>query len=110
MRLGDVVAIKQCPDVPDGKRIHVLPCADSVEGVEGLSCNWLEDYLNPYYLEAYRPIHKGDIFIIDGRLGMRTVEFKVQMDKIIFNVKTSVLAFHWSIILILASHWSGCED
>lgn len=32
-------------------------------------------YLKPYFLEAYRPIHKDDTFIIRG--GMRAVEFKV---------------------------------
>lgn len=32
-------------------------------------------YLKPYFLEAYRPIHKGDVFIVRG--GMRAVEFKV---------------------------------
>jgi transitional endoplasmic reticulum ATPase len=32
-------------------------------------------YLKPYFLEAYRPIHKGDIFMVRG--GMRAVEFKV---------------------------------
>ena len=32
-------------------------------------------YLKPYFLEAFRPIHKGDNFIIRG--GMRAVEFKV---------------------------------
>ena len=32
-------------------------------------------YLKPYFLEAYRPIHKGDTFIVRG--GMRAVEFKV---------------------------------
>ena len=38
--------------------------------------NWFEVYLKPYFLEAYRPIHKGDTFII--RWGMRAVEFKVR--------------------------------
>ena len=38
--------------------------------------NWFEVYLKPYFLEAYRPIHKGDNFIIRG--GMRAVEFKVR--------------------------------
>jgi len=37
--------------------------------------NLFEVYLKPYFLEAYRPIHKGDIFLIRG--GMRAVEFKV---------------------------------
>merc|ERR1719213_521415 len=72
LRLGDVVAIQSCPDVKYGKRIHVLPIDDSVEGLSG---NWFEVYLKPYFLEAYRPIHKGDTFIIRG--GMRAVEFKV---------------------------------
>ena len=32
-------------------------------------------YLKPYFLEAYRPVYKGDIFLVRG--GMRAVEFKV---------------------------------
>jgi len=40
------------------------------------SCSNLFDvYLKPYFLEAYRPLHKGDIFLVRG--GMRAVEFKV---------------------------------
>merc|ERR1711937_131668 len=72
VRLGDIVAIQSCPDVKYGKRVHVLPIDDSVEGLTG---NRFEVYLKPYFLEAYRPIHKGDNFIIRG--GMRAVEFKV---------------------------------
>lgn len=37
--------------------------------------NLFEVFLKPYFLEAYRPIHKDDTFIIRG--GMRAVEFKV---------------------------------
>ena len=37
--------------------------------------NLFEVYLKPYFLEAYRPLHKGDIFLVRG--GMRAVEFKV---------------------------------
>lgn len=37
--------------------------------------NIFEVFLKPYFLEAYRPIKKGDIFIVRG--GMRAVEFKV---------------------------------
>merc|ERR1711892_711948 len=72
LRLGDVVAIQSCPDVKYGKRIHVLPIDDSVEGLTG---NWFEVYLKPYFLEAYRPVHKDDTFIVRG--GMRAVEFKI---------------------------------
>jgi ribosomal protein L24 len=34
-----------------------------------------ETYLKPYFLEAYRPLRKGDLFLVRG--GMRAVEFKV---------------------------------
>lgn len=37
--------------------------------------NLFDVYLKPYFLEAYRPIHKGDLFLVRG--GMRAVEFKV---------------------------------
>ena len=71
VRLGDVVSVSPCPDVKYGKRIHVLPIDDTVEGLTG---SLFDVYLKPYFLEAYRPIHKGDIFIVRG--GMRAVEFK----------------------------------
>lgn len=49
-------SIQACPDVKYGKRIHVLPIDDTVEGITG---NLFEVYLKPYFLEAYRPIRKG---------------------------------------------------
>ena len=72
VRLSDVVSIQALPDVKYGKRIHVLPIDDTVTGLTG---NLFDVYLKPYFLEAYRPVHKGDIFIVRG--GMRAVEFKV---------------------------------
>lgn len=72
VRLGDVVSIHACPDIKYGKRIHVLPIDDTVEGLTG---NIFDTYLKPYFLEAYRPIRKGDLFLVRG--GMRAVEFKV---------------------------------
>jgi transitional endoplasmic reticulum ATPase len=72
VRLGDIISIQPCPDVKYGKRIHVLPIDDTVEGLTG---SLFDVYLKPYFLEAYRPIHKGDIFMVRG--GMRAVEFKV---------------------------------
>lgn len=72
VRLGDVVAVHACPDIKYGKRIHVLPIDDTVEGVTG---NLFDVYLKPYFVEAYRPIRKGDTFLVRG--GMRAVEFKV---------------------------------
>ncbi|KAJ3125285.1 AAA ATPase cdc48 [Nowakowskiella sp. JEL0407] len=71
-RLGDVVSVHPCADIKYGKRIHVLPIDDTVEGVTG---NLFDVFLKPYFNEAYRPVRKGDTFIVRG--GMRSVEFKV---------------------------------
>jgi len=56
VRLGDIVSVHQCPDVKYGKRIHVLPIDDTIEGLTG---NLFETFLKPYFLEAYRPVRKG---------------------------------------------------
>lgn len=72
VRIGDVISVQACPDIKYGTRIHVLPIDDTIEGVTG---NVFEVFLKPYFLEAYRPVHKGDLFIVRG--GMRAVEFKV---------------------------------
>lgn len=94
VRLGDVISIHQCPDVKYGKRVHILPIDDTIEGLTG---NLFETFLKPYFLEAYRPVRKGkasfylpfnnnnffkkinqklgDTFLV--RASMRAVEFKV---------------------------------
>ena len=72
VRLGDLVTVTAMPDVPYGKRVHVLPIDDTVEGVTG---NLFDVYLKPYFLEAYRPLKKGDMFLV--RQAMHPVEFKV---------------------------------
>lgn len=72
VRLGDVISIHACPDVKYGKRIHVLPIDDTIEGLSG---NLFDLFLKPYFLEAYRPVRKNDTFLVRG--AMRTVEFKV---------------------------------
>ncbi|CAE6482759.1 unnamed protein product [Rhizoctonia solani] len=72
VKLGDLCTVQPCHDIKYGKRVHVLPFDDSVEGLAG---NLFEVYLKPYFLEAYRPVRKGDTFLVRG--GMRTVEFKV---------------------------------
>jgi len=72
VRLGDCITVTAQGDVPYGKRIHVLPIDDTIEGVTG---NLFEVYLKPYFLEAYRPVQKGDLFLV--RQAMHPVEFKV---------------------------------
>ncbi|RKO98350.1 hypothetical protein CXG81DRAFT_28807 [Caulochytrium protostelioides] len=72
LRLGDIVSVHACADIKYGSRIHVLPIDDTVEGITG---NLFDIYLKPYFLEAYRPVRKGDLFVVRG--AMRAVEFKV---------------------------------
>jgi transitional endoplasmic reticulum ATPase len=84
VRLGDLVTVTDTKagaggepgadgeGVPYGKRIHVLPLDDTIEGVTG---NLFEVYLKPYFLESYRPVMKGDLFLV--RAAMHPVEFKV---------------------------------
>lgn len=49
VRLGDIVSIQPCPDVKYGKRIHVLPIDDTVEGLTG---SLFDVYLKPYFFDA----------------------------------------------------------
>jgi len=72
VRLGDLVSIHPCGDIPYGKRVHILPLDDTIEGLTG---NLFDTYLRPYFREAYRPVRKGDLFLVRG--GFRPVEFKV---------------------------------
>ncbi|VDO36972.1 unnamed protein product [Brugia timori] len=72
VRLGDVVSITAAPSISYGKRVHVLPIDDTVVGLTG---NLFEVFLKPYFVESYRPLHKGDLFSVNA--AMRNVEFKV---------------------------------
>jgi len=71
VKIGDIVSIQPCADIKYGKSITVLPIDDTVEGLTG---NLYEAFLKPYFLESYRPVRKGDIFVCRN---MRAVEFKV---------------------------------
>ncbi|KAM3329374.1 hypothetical protein ACQJBY_026441 [Aegilops geniculata] len=72
VRIADVVSVHLCHDAKFGKRVHILPLDDTVEGITG---NLFDAYLKPYFVDAFRPVHKGDLFLVRG--GMRSVEFKV---------------------------------
>ncbi|CAL4960299.1 unnamed protein product [Urochloa decumbens] len=72
VRLADVVSVHPCHDAKYGARVQVLPLDDTVEGITG---DLFEAYLKPYFADAYRPVRKGDLFLVRG--GMRSVEFKV---------------------------------
>mmetsp|Transcript_23045 Transcript_23045/g.33731 ORF Transcript_23045/g.33731 Transcript_23045/m.33731 type:complete len:797 (-) Transcript_23045:161-2551(-) len=76
VRLGDIVTVSAIDDVAYCKKVHILPLDDTIEGVSG---NLFDVYLKPYFLEAYRPVRKGDLFLV--RQAMHPVEFKiVEMD------------------------------
>lgn len=50
VRLGDVVSVHQCPDVKYGKRVHILPIDDSIEGVTG---NLFDAFLKREFLTSF---------------------------------------------------------
>lgn len=72
VRFGDMVSIHPCPDIPNGNRVHVLPLDDTIEGITG---NLTQTFLVPYFKDCYRPVRKGDTFLVRG--GFKSVEFKV---------------------------------
>jgi transitional endoplasmic reticulum ATPase len=72
VRFGDIVSVNPCPDIPNGNRIHILPIDDTIEGVTG---NLTQTFLVPYFKDCYRPVRKGDTFLVRG--GFKAVEFKV---------------------------------
>ncbi|KHM98917.1 Cell division cycle protein 48 like [Glycine soja] len=78
VRLGDAVSVHSCPDVKYGKRVHILPIDDTIEGVTG---NLFDAYLklqiqisSSKVLTIFFKIICS-IFLVQG--GMRSVEFKV---------------------------------
>lgn len=70
--MGDTIAVHPAGDVPNGNKIHVLPFADSIEGLTG---NITQTYLIPYFKDCYRPVRKNDTFIVRGQF--KAVEFKI---------------------------------
>jgi transitional endoplasmic reticulum ATPase len=71
-RISDVVTVLPCPDTQFGKNVLILPYDDSIEGISG---NLFEVYIKPYFLEAYRPVHEGDMITCRG--AMRSVDFQI---------------------------------
>lgn len=49
VRLGDVVSVHQCQDVKYGKRVHILPVDDTIEGVTG---NLFDAYLKRKFFSS----------------------------------------------------------
>lgn len=72
VRLGDLVSVHTLESTPYLQRIHVLPFSDCLEGITG---NLFETYLQPFFTNNFRPVRKGDTFIIRG--SFKPIEFKV---------------------------------
>lgn len=72
VRLGDVVQIRPAGDVSNLTKLHVLPLEDTIEGITG---DLTKTFLVPYFKDAYRPVKKGDLFVVRGNF--KPVEFKI---------------------------------
>jgi transitional endoplasmic reticulum ATPase len=72
MEPGDYITVEPLADIKYAKRIRVLPLADTIQGQTG---SLFDDFLRPYFQEAYRPVRAGDFFTCTGAKG--TVEFKI---------------------------------
>lgn len=72
LRLGDVATINPSAQTPNLSKIHILPYADTIEGLAG---DLATTYLIPYFKDAFRPVHKGDSFVVRGNF--KPVEFKI---------------------------------
>lgn len=73
----DVTVTGLGSDVPNGKFIRVLPIDDTVD--DGmLSEKLFEDYLQPYFADAFRPVQQGDLFLVRSQEeGGPDIEFVV---------------------------------
>merc|ERR1719333_248880 len=74
VRLADVISVHQCPDVKYGKRVHILPIDDTIEGVSG---NLFDVFLKPYFLEAYRIVAPDTVIHCEGEPIKREDEEKM---------------------------------
>jgi transitional endoplasmic reticulum ATPase len=72
VRLSDYVYLTPKDDIGAATKIRVLPLDDTIEGVGG---NLYNVYIKPYFLDSFRPVSKGDLFVV--YTAMHPVEFKV---------------------------------
>lgn len=72
VKIGDFVPIKPAGDVPNLTKIHILPFSDTIEGITG---DIAKTHLIPYFKDSFRPVKKGDCFLVRGN--MKAIEFKI---------------------------------
>lgn len=87
VRLGDLITVQPGGiDIPFGSRVHILPMEDTIQTISG---GLFDLYLKPYFLDAYRPVKKGDYFTVQK--AMHTVE--VSVFKLHYHVMSCHLLF-----------------
>uniref|UniRef100_A0A8D3BPG6 Transitional endoplasmic reticulum ATPase n=1 Tax=Scophthalmus maximus TaxID=52904 RepID=A0A8D3BPG6_SCOMX len=96
VRLGDVISIHACPDIKYGKKIHILPIDDTIEGLTG---SLYDVFLKPYFLEAYRPVHKGTktpppqtLLLFENSVHQRDKQFSIFMGAAVCTYLSPVLS------------------
>lgn len=62
VRLGDIVSVHPV-EVKYGEKVAILPIDDTIEGLTG---NLFDLFLKPYFVDAYRPLRKGDTFLVSS--------------------------------------------
>ncbi|CAF1449744.1 unnamed protein product [Adineta steineri] len=72
LHLGNKVLIEGCYDIPVAQDVRILPVVETINGLTG---NWSEVLLKPYFGERNLSVHKDDIFLVHA--AMRSMEFKV---------------------------------
>jgi transitional endoplasmic reticulum ATPase len=84
VRAGDAVKVTPAPDVKFGKNVLILPLAESMDSVsaeDAEGCDLFESYIRPYFEGKFRTVYRGDIFTVDGPLGL--LEFQcVEIDTV----------------------------
>lgn len=89
--VGDMVTIKPFPNIKHCERVAVLPFEDTIEDLDD---DLFEAFLKPYFTDTFRPVHKGDTFIV--RKGVHNVEFKVvETDPSPFCIAAENTEYHY---------------
>lgn len=95
-------SIHACPDIKYGKKIHVLPIDDTIEGLTG---NLFEVFLKPYFLEAYRPVHKGTTDYCCCHFFWKRAGFITEHDWIMHHHKCTLITFRCHLCCQVTSSW-----
>lgn len=99
VRLGDVVSVHQCADVKYGKRVHILPVDDTIEGVTG---NLFDAYLKRELL--LRCVFVYLIRVFSSALSFRSLCFWV-LNKFFFPSFIHLLSTFTLYLPYTITHW-----